>query len=373
MNPATLTTSTFTLVQQGQTTPLPATVSYSSQVATLDPNANLTANTTYTATVKGGASGARTSPATRSPPTSRWTLHDGGRHEPAAGAGDRHARRIAHLEGRRHRSRSPGTPPIPSRERCPHPRCRGTLLLQHCPSNCHTHTVQTWPGVAGGSFAAPDHEYPSYLELELTATDGGGSEHHDRRAGSIRRRSCSPSPRRRRAPALASTAARSATPFTRTVIVGSSNSLSAPSPQSLGGTTYDVLVLVGRRRADAQHRRPGDCDDLHRDVHRRPRGADDHLPLRPHLDLGHQRLGPGGEGRVQRRVGRRRRQHADAERHDLREGPRRACGLGRALRAPADCTRFKAAVGVDDEVGRERLGRRSRCSRARPRSSTRVS
>ena len=26
----------------------------------------------------------------------------------------------------------------------------------------------------GGSFTAPDHEYPSYLELRLTATDSGG-------------------------------------------------------------------------------------------------------------------------------------------------------------------------------------------------------
>ena len=70
MNPATLTTSTFTLVQQGQTTPLAASVSYAGQIATLDPSANLPATTTYTATVKGGASGPRTSPATRSPPTS---------------------------------------------------------------------------------------------------------------------------------------------------------------------------------------------------------------------------------------------------------------------------------------------------------------
>ena len=59
MNPSTLTTSTFTLVQQGQSTPLAATVSYASQVATLDPTANLAANTTYTATVKGGSSGAK--------------------------------------------------------------------------------------------------------------------------------------------------------------------------------------------------------------------------------------------------------------------------------------------------------------------------
>ena len=59
MNAATLTTSTFTLVQQGQSTPLAASVSYSGQTATLNPNANLLANTSYTATVKGGTAGAK--------------------------------------------------------------------------------------------------------------------------------------------------------------------------------------------------------------------------------------------------------------------------------------------------------------------------
>ena len=28
--------------------------------------------------------------------------------------------------------------------------------------------------MASGSFSAPDHEYPSHLELQLTATDSGG-------------------------------------------------------------------------------------------------------------------------------------------------------------------------------------------------------
>src|SRR6476659_3424372 len=40
-----------------------------------------------------------------------------------------------------------------------------TVLIHHCPSNCHTHVYQTFAGVAGGSFPAPDHEYPSYLEI----------------------------------------------------------------------------------------------------------------------------------------------------------------------------------------------------------------
>jgi PKD repeat protein len=48
------------------------------------------------------------------------------------------------------------------------------LIMHHCPSTCHTHLVQEFKGVASGSFSAPDHEYPSYLELTLTATDSDG-------------------------------------------------------------------------------------------------------------------------------------------------------------------------------------------------------
>ena len=49
-----------------------------------------------------------------------------------------------------------------------------SLILNHCPSNCHAHPLQDFVGVASGSFTAPDHEYPSSLELVLTATDSGG-------------------------------------------------------------------------------------------------------------------------------------------------------------------------------------------------------
>jgi hypothetical protein len=112
-----------------------------------------------------------------------------------------------------------------------------TLRIQHCPSNCHIHIVQSWSGVAGGSFAAPDHEYPSYLELLLTATDSGGLS-----TTVIRRLdpktvnltfATSPSGMQLAVNAIAQTA-----PFTRTVIVGSANSVSASSPQSLGGKSY---------------------------------------------------------------------------------------------------------------------------------------
>jgi glucose/arabinose dehydrogenase len=112
-----------------------------------------------------------------------------------------------------------------------------SLVIQHCPSSCHTHQVQTWPGVASGQFNAPDHEYPSYLELTLTATDSFGTQ------ASVTRRldpqtvvlSFQTAPT---GLSLAVNAASSVTPFTRTVIIGSANSATATSPQTFDSATY---------------------------------------------------------------------------------------------------------------------------------------
>ena len=50
------------------------------------------------------------------------------------------------------------------------------LIIDHCTDlGCHQHIVQDWDGVASGSFDAPDHEYPSHLELQLTATDSSNT------------------------------------------------------------------------------------------------------------------------------------------------------------------------------------------------------
>jgi glucose/arabinose dehydrogenase len=56
-----------------------------------------------------------------------------------------------------------------------------SVIIHHCdsPGNCHTHPVQDLPGVASGEFAAPDHAYPSYLEIALTATDSGTGDWWD--------------------------------------------------------------------------------------------------------------------------------------------------------------------------------------------------
>ncbi len=61
MDPASLSTTTFTLIRQGTTTPVPAAVSYNAaiRVATLTPSASLEAGVAHTATVKSGASGAK--------------------------------------------------------------------------------------------------------------------------------------------------------------------------------------------------------------------------------------------------------------------------------------------------------------------------
>ncbi len=114
-----------------------------------------------------------------------------------------------------------------------------SLQLQHCatPTNCHAHFLQTWNGAAGGSFVAPDHEYPAYLDLVLTATDSQGL------TSTVTRRldpatvglTFTSNPTGLQVAVGSSTAA---TPFTRTVIIGSTNTVSAPTPQTLGGNTY---------------------------------------------------------------------------------------------------------------------------------------
>lgn len=61
MNATTIGTTTYTLVKAGTTTPVGATVGYdaTTKKATLDPSADLAPGATYTATVKGGASGVK--------------------------------------------------------------------------------------------------------------------------------------------------------------------------------------------------------------------------------------------------------------------------------------------------------------------------
>jgi parallel beta-helix repeat protein len=76
MNPATLTTSTARLVPQGSSTPVPATVTYDrpTRIMALDPAANLAANTTYAATIKGSSGGAADLAGNPLPADRVWTF-----------------------------------------------------------------------------------------------------------------------------------------------------------------------------------------------------------------------------------------------------------------------------------------------------------
>jgi PKD repeat protein len=112
-----------------------------------------------------------------------------------------------------------------------------SVVLHHCTTGCHTHLVQTFNGVASGSFAAPDHDYPSYLELQLTATDSGGlatttSVTLQPKTVNL---TLASNPSGLQLTAAATTAK---APFTVTVIQRSSVQLTAPTPQRYRGKNY---------------------------------------------------------------------------------------------------------------------------------------
>jgi PKD repeat protein len=109
------------------------------------------------------------------------------------------------------------------------------LVLKHgaCP-DCHDHFLQTYSGVNSGSFNTPDHDYPSELELTLTATDAAGLSN----SASIRLLPRTTTLSFQTNPTglkLTLNGVNATAPFSRTVIVGSSNSVSASSPQTLRG------------------------------------------------------------------------------------------------------------------------------------------
>jgi glucose/arabinose dehydrogenase len=131
-----------------------------------------------------------------------------------------------------------GTATDPQQGSLPASALTWKLILHHCPSNCHEHTIQEYAGVASGSFTAPDHEYPSYLELQLTATDSGdltatSSVRLDPRTVALTFQT-SPG-----GLTLTVNNASAKASFTRTVIVGSANTITANSPQRKGRWTYN--------------------------------------------------------------------------------------------------------------------------------------
>jgi len=108
-----------------------------------------------------------------------------------------------------------------------------TVILHHCPSNCHIHVIQSFKGVSSGTVAAPDHDYPSYLELQLKATDSGGLS-TTTSVDLLPQTTTLSFDSVPRGLKIAVGSSEGTTPFTRTVIANSTNAISAPLKQTLG-------------------------------------------------------------------------------------------------------------------------------------------
>ena len=157
----------------------------------------------------------------------------------------------------------------------PASRLSWSLLIHHCPSDCHIHPFENFDNVASGSFSGPDHEYPAFLELRLTARDANGlsettSVELDPQTVDLTFVSDPTGMQLTAGTALGSA------PFTARFIVGGAVSLGAPN-QTLSGTEYVLsswsddgaqihTVTVPGRPHDLQGRvrreeSPADCRD----------------------------------------------------------------------------------------------------------------
>jgi hypothetical protein len=117
------------------------------------------------------------------------------------------------------------------------------LVLHHCypGGGCHEHPGQKFPGVKSGSFVAPDHEFPAYLELRLTVTDSEGKQS----TSSVQISPQTAQVRMTTSPAGSPVTFGGdtlSTPFTRTVIVGTSITVSAPTQLVLQDGRMRVLT-----------------------------------------------------------------------------------------------------------------------------------
>lgn len=116
---------------------------------------------------------------------------------------------------------------------------RWELRFHHCssPGDCTVQVVQEFAGVSGGSFSAPDHDYPTHLDLLLEATDSLGAtssvvvEIFPRTV--LLRLESDPAGLQ-----LVFGEETATAPFEREVIVGSLSSISAVTPQNVGEVVH---------------------------------------------------------------------------------------------------------------------------------------
>lgn len=109
--------------------------------------------------------------------------------------------------------------------------------LYHCPSACHAHPLQAFPSAASGTLIAPDHDYPSYIDLTFTAVDSRGLSVSKTIA--VKPRTVQLTVRSRpEGITLSAGLLTQPGPIQLTSIEGSNVGLSAPPTAVLGGRTY---------------------------------------------------------------------------------------------------------------------------------------
>jgi glucose/arabinose dehydrogenase len=115
--------------------------------------------------------------------------------------------------------------------------------LLHCPNlsepnNCHSHPLQDFPGVLSANLIAPEHDYPSYIEVTLSATDNRGLSARKTIELTARKFVVNFSSVPSGIPLTAGLVAERATPFEVPSVEGSQLVINAPSTYELGGKTY---------------------------------------------------------------------------------------------------------------------------------------
>lgn len=115
------------------------------------------------------------------------------------------------------------------------------LNIRHCartdPNSCHTHPGSPVNGVASGTLIAPNHDYPSKLELVFTATDAHGLKGRktvtlDPKTVDLTLTSNQPGAQ------LTMGADTGSAPFTQRFITNATTDITVPSPQTIGGVPY---------------------------------------------------------------------------------------------------------------------------------------
>ena len=161
------------------------------------------------------------------------------------------------------------------------PRLDWVVALVHCPTagDCHEEELANVQGRGRWSFTAPDHGYPSYIEIRLTATASGGetqttTRRLDPRTASLTVDATPPGAK------VLFDGAEEAAPVTKQAIVGSTPF--AVGPRTGGDRQHHppVLLVVGRAVTEPYGHRPRRRSASRRRASCRSRGQPDARPRR---------------------------------------------------------------------------------------------